>query len=56
MQVPRIFVSARTGEGVPALRAELAQRVAAGDASAMTPANARIARRRPPDWAQCGCH
>jgi len=26
VQVPRIFLSAHTGEGVPALRAELAQR------------------------------
>ncbi|VTU25641.1 GTPase HflX [Variovorax sp. PBL-E5] len=37
MQVPRIFVSAHTGEGVPALRAELAQRSRPAGESAMTP-------------------
>ena len=36
VQVPRIFLSAHTGEGVPALRAELAQR-SQSPAEAMTP-------------------
>ena len=36
VQVPRIFLSAHTGEGVPALRAELARRSRSSD-EAMTP-------------------
>ena len=36
VQVPRVFLSAHTGEGVPALRAELAQR-SQSMAEAMTP-------------------
>ena len=36
VQVPRVFLSAHTGEGVPALRAELAQR-SQSTAEAMTP-------------------
>jgi len=36
VQVPRIFVSAHTGQGVPALRAELASRSGSASAAAMT--------------------
>jgi len=36
VQVPRIFVSAHSGQGVPALRAELALRSGSASAVAMT--------------------
>ena len=48
--VPRVFVSARTGEGLPALRAELA---AARRPPARMPCDAGLnCTTPPPDWAQ----